>query len=368
MTLGQCCPIMLGETSYNPKFEPRYNPSAAKYYQNFGELMYNPAASQKVLPFGLAGSDDYMVPGYGTPGHWSLGNMLAKAGHKGKRFLKKLFSLGLGETISSPHDTGSVVIRPIPKIWKKYGLGETVANPASQGSVLLRNALGETVANPADQGSVMLTNGLGYAVSGEDYGALGYAIGAEDYMLAETVANPASQGSVVLKNGLGYPASGSDYGALGYAIGPEDYMLGYPASGSDYGALGYAIGPEDYMLGYPASGADYGALGSASMAGNALVLGSAAASAYHGYKRHRKSYKWAAIWGLLGFFVPVITPAFAVYQGYAKPEPMRNWGWKRRNPKKKKRRNPKRKNYSKKRRNPKHKKRRAKKRRYAKRR
>ena len=282
MTLGQCCPFLLGETSYNPKFEPRFNPSAAKYYQNIGELMYNPAASQEVLPFGL-GYSDYKVPGYGTPGRWSLGNIFSKATRKGKRFLKKLLNRGLGETISSPADTGSVVIRPVPKLWKKYGLGETVSSPA-------------------DQGSVVLTKG--------------------PRGLGETVANPASQGAVALRNALGYAVSGDDYGALGYAIGPEDYMLGYPASGSDYGALGYAIGPQDYMLGYPASGSDYGALGEISKLGSAVALASAAASAYHGYKRHRKSWKWAVLWGALGFALPVITPAYAVYQGYSKPKPM----------------------------------------------
>ncbi|HEY5656558.1 MAG TPA: hypothetical protein VIY27_02095 [Myxococcota bacterium] len=51
------------------------------------------------------------------------------------------------------------------------------------------------------------------------------------------------------------------------------------------------------------------------------VLGplSAAASAYHGYKRHRGSLGWAIGWAIMGSLFPVITPAIAVAQGFGQP-------------------------------------------------
>lgn len=48
-----------------------------------------------------------------------------------------------------------------------------------------------------------------------------------------------------------------------------------------------------------------------------IVLGSAAASAYHGYKRN-KSVGWAVWWGLMGFLFPIVTPAVAIAQGFGK--------------------------------------------------
>lgn len=49
------------------------------------------------------------------------------------------------------------------------------------------------------------------------------------------------------------------------------------------------------------------------------ALLSAGASAYHGYKRN-DSVGWAVVWGLLGSLFPVITPAIALAQGFAKPK------------------------------------------------
>lgn len=53
----------------------------------------------------------------------------------------------------------------------------------------------------------------------------------------------------------------------------------------------------------------------------ALLVGSAATSAYHGYKRNEgRGAVGAAIgWGLLGFFFPILTPVVALAQGYAEP-------------------------------------------------
>lgn len=50
-----------------------------------------------------------------------------------------------------------------------------------------------------------------------------------------------------------------------------------------------------------------------------IVLGSSAASAYHGYKRNR-SVGWAVWWGLMGFIFPIVTPAVAIAQGFGKRE------------------------------------------------
>jgi len=46
---------------------------------------------------------------------------------------------------------------------------------------------------------------------------------------------------------------------------------------------------------------------------------SMAASAYHGVKRNRGSAGWGVAWGLSGALFPVITPAIAIAQGFAKP-------------------------------------------------
>ncbi len=53
------------------------------------------------------------------------------------------------------------------------------------------------------------------------------------------------------------------------------------------------------------------------LGGAALVLASAAISAYHGYRRDRKPMS-AIGWGFMGALFPVITPVVAVAQGYGK--------------------------------------------------
>ena len=50
-----------------------------------------------------------------------------------------------------------------------------------------------------------------------------------------------------------------------------------------------------------------------------LATASSAASAYHGVKRNNGSIGWGITWGLLGGMFPVLTPAIAVAQGFAKP-------------------------------------------------
>lgn len=45
---------------------------------------------------------------------------------------------------------------------------------------------------------------------------------------------------------------------------------------------------------------------------------SLALSTYHGYKRNN-SLGWALWWGLCGALFPVVTPAIALAQGFAKP-------------------------------------------------
>jgi hypothetical protein len=69
----------------------------------------------------------------------------------------------------------------------------------------------------------------------------------------------------------------------------------------------------------PYARAPYAGLGAAP--GNmSLLLGvqvlSAAASGYHGYKRHYGSVGWGLLWAALGLAFPIVTPAVAVSQGY----------------------------------------------------
>lgn len=45
-----------------------------------------------------------------------------------------------------------------------------------------------------------------------------------------------------------------------------------------------------------------------------------AASFYHGLKRN-DSLAWGLGWGLLGTMFPVVTPLYALHQGFAKPHP-----------------------------------------------
>lgn len=50
-----------------------------------------------------------------------------------------------------------------------------------------------------------------------------------------------------------------------------------------------------------------------------LTLASAAASAYHGYKRN-DSIGWSLWWFTMGVLFPVVTPVIGVAQGFAKPK------------------------------------------------
>lgn len=50
-----------------------------------------------------------------------------------------------------------------------------------------------------------------------------------------------------------------------------------------------------------------------------LSLISMGLSTYHGYKRHRGSIPWAIGWGILGGLFPIVTPAVAFAEGFAKP-------------------------------------------------
>lgn len=53
-------------------------------------------------------------------------------------------------------------------------------------------------------------------------------------------------------------------------------------------------------------------------------------SAYHGYKRNSGNLGWALAWFLAGSALPVVVPAIAFTQGYAKPEVARNRRMRRR--------------------------------------
>lgn len=53
---------------------------------------------------------------------------------------------------------------------------------------------------------------------------------------------------------------------------------------------------------------------------NVLSIASAAASGFHGVRRHNGSVGWGIWWFLMGGLFPVITPVVAVAQGFAKPK------------------------------------------------
>ncbi len=61
----------------------------------------------------------------------------------------------------------------------------------------------------------------------------------------------------------------------------------------------------------------FGKAGGTSTIWAVLATASAAASAYHGYKRNR-SVGWAIWWFFMGGLFPVVTPVIAVAQGYGK--------------------------------------------------
>ena len=50
-----------------------------------------------------------------------------------------------------------------------------------------------------------------------------------------------------------------------------------------------------------------------------LQIPGAALATYHGYKRTGSPF-WAAIWGAVGYEMPIITMAVALFVGFAKPK------------------------------------------------
>lgn len=51
-----------------------------------------------------------------------------------------------------------------------------------------------------------------------------------------------------------------------------------------------------------------------------VSVASCFASAYHGVRRNNGSAGWGLWWGLMGGMFPVVVPAIALAQGYAKPQ------------------------------------------------
>lgn len=49
-----------------------------------------------------------------------------------------------------------------------------------------------------------------------------------------------------------------------------------------------------------------------------LATAGTAISVYHGYKRNNGSIGWAAVWGIAGALVPVVTVPVAIAQGLGK--------------------------------------------------
>lgn len=62
-----------------------------------------------------------------------------------------------------------------------------------------------------------------------------------------------------------------------------------------------------------------GSMTNAAIALSLLSTASAAASAFHGYKRN-ESVAWALWWGFCGGMFPVVVPTIAVAQGFGKRE------------------------------------------------
>jgi hypothetical protein len=87
------------------------------------------------------------------------------------------------------------------------------------------------------------------------------------------------------------------------ATNPLPSILPQPSAGGTTGVT-TAVRP----AGLGIAGVAYGVLATASMA----------ASAYHGVRRN-DSVGWGIWWGLMGSMFPIITPAIALAQGFAKP-------------------------------------------------
>lgn len=50
-----------------------------------------------------------------------------------------------------------------------------------------------------------------------------------------------------------------------------------------------------------------------------LQIPGAALATYHGYKRSGSPF-WAAVWGALGYEMPLIVIGVALFQGFAQPK------------------------------------------------
>ena len=79
-------------------------------------------------------------------------------------------------------------------------------------------------------------------------------------------------------------------------------------------------GPGINLLGSPINllGQPVGLRGGGGAIWTALAVASFAASVYHGSKRHGGSIGWGLAWGAAGAVFPVVTPAIAAAQGFAK--------------------------------------------------
>jgi hypothetical protein len=95
-------------------------------------------------------------------------------------------------------------------------------------------------------------------------------------------------------------------------------LVGLPT----FGAMPHLVGPPTFGLGAPvqllAPSPNFFQTYKSTIFG-VLALASMAASTYHGYRRN-KSIGWALVWGVAGGLFPVVTPAIAVAQGFAKPK------------------------------------------------
>lgn len=89
----------------------------------------------------------------------------------------------------------------------------------------------------------------------------------------------------------------------------------YDGPGLGMSALGQAadsLSPSPLTITVRPTGALIGAWWSLSTVSGLL-------SAYHGFRRNNGSLAWALAWFLMGSALPIVVPAVAFAQGYAKP-------------------------------------------------
>jgi hypothetical protein len=93
----------------------------------------------------------------------------------------------------------------------------------------------------------------------------------------------------------------------------------YDGPGLGMSALGQAVDSSPLTVSVRPTGVLIGAWWSLSTVSGLL-------SAYHGYRRNNGNLGWALAWFLAGSALPIVVPAIAFTQGYAKSETVKSNG------------------------------------------